>query len=101
MTVVMTMFSMVAVEFIHPLNTKLGTDGCEDAFNSVYQSNLTLLQIIVAGDNFGQCTLPLMREYPSTVAFFVCVLGVIALGLMNLVLSAIVDRATQVRGDNE
>jgi voltage-gated sodium channel len=96
-----TMWSMVAVEFIQPMNKKIASEGCLHVFETVYQANLTFLQIIVAGDNFGECTMPLMREYPWTAVYFCCVLGTVGFMLLNLVLSAIVDRASQVRSEND
>jgi hypothetical protein len=95
-----TVWSLVAVAYVHPLNIKLASPECKDAFASVYLSSLTFFQTIVAGDNFGGCTMPIMKQHPWTLVFFLAVLGSISLGLLNLVLSAIVDRAAEVRDQN-
>lgn len=99
----MTVFSIMAVDIIHPINVTITRPGdrCWNAFDSVFSSNLTFLQVIVAGDSFGACTMPIMRAKPWTVLYFTAVLATLGLGAMNLVLSAIVDRAQEVRSENE
>jgi len=102
-TMMTTVWSMIAVDIINPLSLELnaGDEECKNAFGSVYQSNLLFLQTIVAGDSFGRCTMPIMREEAWTVLFFMAVLSTVGLGALNLILSAIVDRATEVRAENE
>lgn len=99
----MTVWSIMAVDLIHPINVSITEpdDKCRTAFNSVFNSNLTFLQVIVAGDSFGTCTMPIMKEKPWTVLYFTGVLATVGLGALNLILSAIVDRATEVRSEND
>jgi hypothetical protein len=103
-TLMMTVWSIIAVDIIHPLNLQITRPDdkiCRGAFESVYNSNLTFFQVIVAGDSFGLCTLPIMRKHPWTVFYFTGVLATVGLGALNLILSAIVDRAQEVRTTNE
>jgi hypothetical protein len=99
----MTVWSIIAVDVINPVNVAITEpdDDCRTAFQTVFNSNLALLQTIVAGDSFGKCAMPLMREKPWTVLYFGSVLATVGLGALNLILSAIVDRAQEVRADND
>merc|ERR1712232_1172097 len=73
---------------------------CGRAFESVFASMLTFTQQIVAGDSWGVVTLPIIEAHPWTAVFFVSVLVSIQLGLMNLILSVIVDKAQQAHADD-
>lgn len=101
----LTIWSILAVEFIHPVNLEVaeltsGYDGCDRcvrAYESVFQSNLTLFQSLIAGDSWGLVTIPVMERQPSTAIFFIGVHITVSIGLMNLLLAVIVDRAQQAR----
>jgi voltage-gated sodium channel len=97
---VLTLYSIVAVTVIHPINQRITDRGyyedcerCPRAFSSVWHSILTFCQQIVAGDSWGQVSTPIVEEEPWTFFFFLMVLVSINLGLMNLMLAVIVDRA--------
>jgi Ca2+-binding EF-hand superfamily protein len=98
----LVLWGIIAVEIIHPLNMQVAETGihegcprCLRAFESVEQSALTFVQQIVAGDSWGQVTIPIIEQYPFTVIYFTMVLISIDLGLMNLILSVIVGKAQQ------
>ena len=62
-----TLWSMVAVELIHPIVQELAEEGefhdckhCVHAFSSILQSNLTFLQTMLAGDSWGQIAMPVL-----------------------------------------
>lgn len=93
---VLLVFSMVAVSFIHPLATSFDfgdCTGCSDAYSSVERSMLTLWQQLVLGDNWGLMMAPLMETYPGTVLFFTPAYMVIGMALINLILGVVVQVA--------
>eukprot|EP00931_Biecheleriopsis_adriatica_P073287 TRINITY_DN47606_c0_g1_i1.p1 TRINITY_DN47606_c0_g1~~TRINITY_DN47606_c0_g1_i1.p1 ORF type:complete len:612 (+),score=105.06 TRINITY_DN47606_c0_g1_i1:84-1919(+) len=106
---VMGIASMLAVELIHPLNKEIADSGfyedqgcerCPRAFASVWAATLTFLQQIVAGDSWGMVTIPLMENYPGTIPFLMMVMLFVNLGLLNLILSVIVDNAQRAHADD-
>lgn len=95
---VITIWSILAVQLIHPLNqdvAKLGVytgcDRCPQAFASVFDSNLTIFQTIVAGDSWGQVSLPIIQNAPMSFVFFLLVQVTVGTAIMNLILAVIVD----------
>jgi len=105
--VVTTLFSIVAVELIHPLNMKIAASGqyeqcarCPLAYATVGHAFLTFISSILAGDSWGQTTMPIMEQYPLTIPFFIIVLFSINLGLLNLILAVIVERAQEAREED-
>lgn len=102
--VVLIMWSVVVVELMNDLNVGLADAGeygdcqrCRDAFSSVRQAFLTFLQTVIAGDSWGLLALPLMDKEPWTGFIIISVLLSMQLGLMNLIVAIIVDRAAEVR----
>merc|ERR1719242_1002780 len=103
--VVFTVFSLAAVETIHPINFQLYLDGvygdcewCGRAFSSVMHSNLTFFKHVIAGDSWGLLSIPLMETNPWLTA--PVLLGgscVVQMGLMNLMVAIIVDKAATAR----
>eukprot|EP00747_Dinoflagellata_sp_TGD_P091412 gnl/TRDRNA2_/TRDRNA2_165041_c2_seq3.p1 gnl/TRDRNA2_/TRDRNA2_165041_c2~~gnl/TRDRNA2_/TRDRNA2_165041_c2_seq3.p1 ORF type:complete len:604 (+),score=73.71 gnl/TRDRNA2_/TRDRNA2_165041_c2_seq3:85-1896(+) len=105
--VVLTLLSILAVEFLHPLNVVLSEKGvyddcarCSYAFSTVMHSNLTLLQTLIAGDGWSNLAVPLMEHYPTTMVFFIGSLVCVPIGLLNLILTVIVDRASEARSND-
>jgi len=106
--VMTTLWSIVAVEVLHPINVRLSErgvyDGCERctrAYSSVLHSNLTFMQQILAGDSWGLVSIPIIEEEPLTFALFFSVFVTTHLGLLNLVLTVIVDVANAARDADE
>lgn len=86
-------WSMVAVVLIHPLNKNIdhgGCDRCARAYSSVWQALLTFFQQIVAGDSWGQVTIPLIEAYPITILVFIPAFLSIGLSCLNLILAVVV-----------
>jgi len=103
----LTFWSIIAVDVIHPLNRKVAESGrydscpnCSQAFESVLRANLTFFKQIVAGDSWGQVSEPIIEMFPETALFFLSVHISIDLGLLNLILTVIVDRAAKARQDD-
>lgn len=102
-------WSIIAVQVIHPLNIELAKSGiyndvcerCPRAFASVWASTITFIQQIVAGDSWGAVTIPIMERHPETALFFLSVLVSTALGLLNLIVMVIVDKAAQVHDEDK
>lgn len=108
MTVMLVLWSIVAVEILHPMvqditeNTDLfdGCDRCTRAYSSVEHSCLTFFQHIIAGDAWGEVNIVIIERYPSAAIFLALVLVTMNLGLMNLVVTVIVDKAQEAREQN-
>mmetsp|Transcript_31243 Transcript_31243/g.85788 ORF Transcript_31243/g.85788 Transcript_31243/m.85788 type:complete len:695 (+) Transcript_31243:68-2152(+) len=100
-------WALVAVELLNDYNQEIaesgyydGCDRCERAFSSVSAAILTFTQQIVAGDSWGLVSLPIIEAHPWTVVLFLSVLISIDMGLLNLILTVIVDRAAQARTED-
>lgn len=102
--VTLALWSIIAVEFLNPLaltmsergmfDTRGGTcERCGRSFASVQESMLTFFQSVVAGDSWGEVALPMIEEQPACVFIFVPVMITVNLGLLNLLLTAIVNQA--------
>jgi hypothetical protein len=104
---VVTGWSIVAVQVVHPLTKDLvaggvydGCERCPRAFSTVMNANLTFLQQVIAGDNWGQGTIPIIEAHPWTAVLFVSVLVSIQLAIMNVILALIVESAEAARKDD-
>jgi hypothetical protein len=103
------LWSIMAVQYIHPLNEELTLDGqyeglcerCPRAFESVSASMLTFVKHLVAGDGWGEVCVPISEAYPWTFIFFLAVVTSVSLALLNLILAVIVDSAAQARSESE
>merc|ERR1719506_1634304 len=111
--VVLMIWSVVFVELVNPLVLDMlkeeqegqadyfsDCERCGRAFSSTMQAMLTFTQQIVAGDEWGAVSIPIIEKHPWTVIFFSAVLVTVDLGLMNLILSVIVDKAQQAHNDD-
>lgn len=100
----LTMFSILAVEFLDPLMAELDEASmfeptcywCGHAFENIMHANLTFFQII-SGDGFSTLTRPIIEKHPWTSLFFGIVIFTMIFGLMNLITAVIVDTAVQAR----
>mmetsp|Transcript_43740 Transcript_43740/g.103316 ORF Transcript_43740/g.103316 Transcript_43740/m.103316 type:complete len:793 (+) Transcript_43740:97-2475(+) len=97
--VILMIWSLIAVEMIHPEFKKLHNlePECMDAYGSVWQATMTFFQTIVAGDSWGRCTMPLIEQNWAWFIPFGLAFVHVQLGTMNLILSVIVDSATKAR----
>jgi len=68
---------------------------CANSYKSVMEATLTLFQTVVTGDNWGMTSIPIIEREPWTaVVLFIVVISV-SLGLMNLIVAVIVERAAE------
>jgi len=96
------LFSIAAVQLIHPINNTIEYDGCDrcpHAYENVWQAVLTLLQQIVAGDSWGLMTLQIIQAQGWTFFFFLTCLISLNLCVVNLIIAAVVEKATHVYED--
>lgn len=93
-------WAVVAVEAFHPVVSSLSFAGCQRcdmSFRSVTSAGVTLFQQIVAGDSWGEISIPLIYEAPWTAPILFIIFVTVSLGVMNLILAVIVERATEAR----
>lgn len=96
----LTVWAIILVDFIHPVNASLTYAGCERCsrgFASVSDSVVTLFQQIVAGDSWGLISIPVMEKEPLTAIVMIAILISVSLGVMNLILAVIVESAAEAR----
>eukprot|EP00929_Paragymnodinium_shiwhaense_P011889 TRINITY_DN11825_c0_g2_i1.p1 TRINITY_DN11825_c0_g2~~TRINITY_DN11825_c0_g2_i1.p1 ORF type:complete len:670 (+),score=122.26 TRINITY_DN11825_c0_g2_i1:77-2086(+) len=100
----MTVWAIVAVNFINPLTLRVATntptvyencERCHRAFSTVGSSITTFFQTLVAGDSWGEVAVPIIEEEPLAFTFFVGVLVTVQLVMLNLILALIVEAAVQ------
>mmetsp|Transcript_16069 Transcript_16069/g.36877 ORF Transcript_16069/g.36877 Transcript_16069/m.36877 type:complete len:693 (+) Transcript_16069:97-2175(+) len=110
LSILITLCSIVAVEVVHPINLDVvekyphlyeGCDRCSRAFESVWSSNLTFIQTIIAGDSWGTLAVPIIEEAWYTGLILVSALVTINLGVLNLILTVIVNAAQEARMSDE
>lgn len=90
--------SICVVQFIHPIAVDIpNCDRCGRGFSSVYECIKTLFQQIVAGDSWGAISLPVLDTSPIVGMWLPFVQLIVSMGLMNLILAVVVDRAMEQR----
>eukprot|EP00747_Dinoflagellata_sp_TGD_P169722 gnl/TRDRNA2_/TRDRNA2_199474_c0_seq1.p1 gnl/TRDRNA2_/TRDRNA2_199474_c0~~gnl/TRDRNA2_/TRDRNA2_199474_c0_seq1.p1 ORF type:complete len:606 (-),score=105.02 gnl/TRDRNA2_/TRDRNA2_199474_c0_seq1:154-1773(-) len=107
--VTLIIWSILASMLIHPINRDIAERGdyegscerCPRAFESVFNSLVTFLQHIIAGDSWGNVSVPIVEEAAWTAIFFLGVLASVQLAILNILLAAIVDSAMQARLGNQ
>eukprot|EP00928_Gymnodinium_smaydae_P018469 TRINITY_DN17025_c0_g1_i1.p1 TRINITY_DN17025_c0_g1~~TRINITY_DN17025_c0_g1_i1.p1 ORF type:complete len:644 (+),score=139.18 TRINITY_DN17025_c0_g1_i1:87-1934(+) len=105
---ILVIFAILAVQLLHPINLEIskttdlydGCDRCPHAFESVWMAGLTFFQQVVAGDSWGTLSLPIAEKQPLAAVFFVVVLVVVNLTMLNLILAVIVEAAQAVREED-
>jgi len=108
LALVLTFQSVVFVQFLHPVVLEVEkTTGfgdctwCKNAFNSVMECNLTIVMTVVAGDSWGLLARPLIEKSPLLAgSLLIGSLLTISLGLLNLILTVIVNAAQRAHDDD-
>jgi hypothetical protein len=105
---VLTFFSLISVTVIKPVHKDLEEDGafahcdaCSGAFDTVAASFQTWFYIVFIGDLWSDLVVPLGKERGFIIVIFFAGFIGINLGIMNLILTVIVDRAAEARADDE
>jgi len=97
---VLVFSSILLVQYIHPSNLEIDhgvCDRCSRAFETVLATSLTLFQQIIAGDNWGELSIPNIEADWKAAVLLPLVQIMIGLGTMNLILAVIVDCAVEAR----
>eukprot|EP00931_Biecheleriopsis_adriatica_P017919 TRINITY_DN12698_c0_g1_i1.p1 TRINITY_DN12698_c0_g1~~TRINITY_DN12698_c0_g1_i1.p1 ORF type:complete len:621 (-),score=137.48 TRINITY_DN12698_c0_g1_i1:15-1877(-) len=101
---VMTIWSMLAVDLINPLMQEMVEEGefadclpCQRSMSSVMRANLLLFQTIVAGDSWGLVAIPIIERYPLAAIIFCGAQLTLVFGVLNLIVAVIVDSAAEQR----
>eukprot|EP00930_Biecheleria_cincta_P056306 TRINITY_DN42451_c0_g1_i1.p1 TRINITY_DN42451_c0_g1~~TRINITY_DN42451_c0_g1_i1.p1 ORF type:complete len:681 (+),score=147.02 TRINITY_DN42451_c0_g1_i1:49-2091(+) len=93
-------WAILLVQIVHPVNASIKYDGCDycaTGYSSVWNAFVTLFQTIIAGDSWGLISVPAVREAWYLFPVFAIVVIFVGLGIMNLILAVIVERATEAR----
>jgi len=97
---VIIFWAVISVELLHPIASSLTWDECPrcpDGFRGIFAASLTLFQQIVAGDSWGEISIRLVEAKPWTSILLFSMLITISLGMLNLILAVIVERAAEAR----
>eukprot|EP00928_Gymnodinium_smaydae_P025636 TRINITY_DN2035_c0_g2_i1.p1 TRINITY_DN2035_c0_g2~~TRINITY_DN2035_c0_g2_i1.p1 ORF type:complete len:572 (-),score=75.19 TRINITY_DN2035_c0_g2_i1:129-1778(-) len=102
--ILMTIWAAIGVETLDNIVRQVDDEGgfadcerCREAFSSVMAANLTLFQIIMAGDSWGRIAIPTIERYPASLLIFVGSLVTLLFGVLNLVLAVVVDTFAETR----
>jgi len=100
----MAIFSLLAVDVLRPVVVQMAEeqllkdcDRCAIAFDSVNASMITLFQLLVMGEGIDYFMVPMMEYHWSAAVFLLIATAVVYLGISNLILSVIVDKANEAR----
>merc|ERR1719498_2136258 len=101
--VLLCLFSVLCVEVVHPISLRIHKDNeyCIHAFATVWHCMLMFFQTLVAGDSWGRCTLPIIKEDWWAFLIFSAAVISVQLGFMNLILAVIVERAAEAKEEDE
>jgi hypothetical protein len=107
-TCFLSIWSIAAVQVLHPINLDIAATGiydecprCEVAYSTVFNSIVTFMQTIIAGDSWGEFSIPIIELHPWTLFIFVGVYASVGMGLMNLMLAVVVECAQQARKEGD
>ncbi|CAE8590752.1 unnamed protein product [Polarella glacialis] len=102
--IVMSAWSMAAVELINPVVQQMAADGafgdcrtCRSSLTSVMRANLTLFQTIIAGDSWGDLAVPVIEAHPWTAIIFIGSLLTLVFGVLNLIVAVVIDTYAERR----
>jgi len=91
--------AILMVDFVHPTTSRLPFGNCTDCnkgFETVQSSVLTLFSELIAGGSWLM-SLSVYNANPGATALIILTTISIVLGIMNLILTVIVERATDAR----
>lgn len=100
---ILLMWSVLAVELLNDINQEINSDTefCKDMFSSVAAASLMFFQTLVAGDSWGFCAIPLVQKEPASAMLFAGALVTVSLGLTNLILAVIVEKAQEAHENDK
>lgn len=101
-------WGVIAVQFVHTVNQqvadngvydRMGCERCPRAFATTANAVLTLTQQVVAGDAWGEISMPVIEQNPISIVFFLGVFVTIGMAVLNLILGVVVNIAMQAHDD--
>ncbi|CAE8627315.1 unnamed protein product [Polarella glacialis] len=102
--IVMSAWSMAAVELVNPVVQQMAADGafgdcrsCGSALTSVMRANLMMFQTIIAGDSWGDLAVPVIEAHPWTAIIFIGSLLTLVFGVLNLIVAVVIDTYAEHR----
>jgi len=96
---VLLSYSILVVEWVHPSNTQIvyrNCPECSQSFNSVAQTLVTLFGQLIAGDSWI-ISFQLFGKRWWIAPMMITMVVTIILGILNLILTVIVERAAEAR----
>lgn len=100
---VLTMWALVIVQYVQsfagPLLAEHAPE-CIDHYSSVQQCIVLLFQTVIAGDNWGSCTVPIIVRRPDAFFVFSAAFVTVQIGFLNLILAVIVDSSMSSREED-
>lgn len=94
-------WSIVAVQFINPLNQEVTAkgeyDGCErcpQAYASIYNAFITFCQQLAITDGWGPSIKPVIDQFPMTLVFYASVFISVAMAIVNMIVGLVGDVAS-------
>lgn len=101
----LTFVSIMTVEFVYPVTEELHKSGeclnCWMHFSSVLRTDLTFFHLYILGDDWADVCIPIIRKSPETAIIFVGMALLIFLGIGNLIMAIIVERAAEAREEDK
>jgi len=101
-------WSVIAVQFIHPLNVELaergeyeGCDRCGHAYATISDAFGTFCQQLVIGDGWGASSIPVIKHYPVSIIFYGSFFLSVAMAMLNLILGLVVDVSSRAQSIQE
>jgi len=97
--VMLVAYSIILVEWVHPNNSQITYSTCSEcttAFRSVWWSTITLFKQVIAGDSWI-VSYPLIERQPGVAFVMMVIVVTVSLGMINLILTVIVERAAEAR----
>jgi len=105
----LTLWSVVAVALLNEPNhdaellayyERVGCEWGPKAWSSISNAIFTFAQLLIMGEGWGCNAIPLIERNWWALMMFMCVFFTVVLGMTNLILAVIVDKALQAHEDN-
>jgi len=103
------LWAVVAIELLNKLNHEdgmlafyvdQGCARCPRAWASVWDSVFSFTQLMIMGDSWDLLAIPMIDRHPATLLLFLLVFFTVVVGMTNLILAVIVDKALSAHDDN-
>jgi len=105
----LTLWAIVGVEMLNGLNhddqllafyADAKCDRCPTAWSSVPNAVFSFTQLMLMGEGWDLLAIPIVRRYPASIIIFILVFFTVVLGMTNLILAVIVDKALQAHEED-